>query len=438
MPKRKRGEKDRSEGEERHAKVRVQEVDNATANVGQDKATGSPQASTADIIQNSNVEQDEAVRKEARKKAKHERRALKKAEKNINRTVKDAVLERDEGDIKAANNGTKDEGDRIRKSLAQGGSRKIKTRKELGVKDTARNGRRSSSMPRLKWTISDPVGGRMIDMDPIYARDEQHMLVAYGTFVAVYSAATSLLIRRLPIRKAGVITGVFLDSSKNDCLYISTTSEELSKWNWMEGQRLNTWHMASQNHVLLATSEDLSDEADDVVYTINKKYAKEWILSAHRFHGKGEATKADTQTLFKHEDGLTGLQVLLGGKVIVTTSRHKLIIGTSDLPASEDIGDIKYVWRVVESPEWIRSFDVRSRLSDRTSKKHVSKGGLLEAIDIVIGGLKGTIHVYEDLLQKLVRKENVVKGGSIESIASRNLHWHRNAVMTVKWSLDGN
>ena len=196
--------------------------------------------------------------------------------------------------------------------------------------------------------------------------------------------------------------------------------------------------MASRSYVLSATTQDHSGEADNVVYTIDKRDAKEWILSDHIFHGKGEATEADTQTLFKHDDGLTGLQVLLGGKVIVTTSRHKLIIGTSDSSAPEDVSKIKHVWRVVESPEWIRSFDVRSRPSDRTSKKHLSKGGFLEAIDIVIGGLRGTIHIYEDLYLKLVRKENAGKAGNLETIASRNLHWHRNAVMTVKWSLDGN
>ena len=59
-------------------------------------------------------------------------------------------------------------------------------------------------------------------------------------------------------------------------------------------------------------------------------------------------------------------------------------------------------------------------------------------MDVVVGGLKGAIHVYDDLLRKLVRLETHSQDSTFTDVNSRHIHWHRNAVLTVKWSKDGN
>lgn len=98
--------------------------------------------------------------------------------------------------------------------------------------------------------------------------------------------------------------------------------------------------------------------------------------------------------------------------------------------------DISYVWRVVECPEWVAGFDVRIR--HRMSQNQAEKKGMVsEAVDIAIGGLKGSIHIYEDLLNKLIINERPTSKDSSKDITPRRLHWHRNSVLTIKWSLDG-
>ena len=438
MSKRKRGEWDYSGGEERHAKIRVQEIDNTSTSGQQDGDSRPMGASPPTEPQTSHAQQDDAIRKATRKKAKQERRALKKAEKNSNRHVDEAVIQENGGDAAAKiQEPRREQYGNTSRSLVKGHSSEQKGGRKLGAKDARTRTRRKPLALRSKWTMLDPVGGRMLDLDPIFARDELHLLVAYGTFVAVYSTTTSLLIRRLPLQKPGVITGMILDPLVDGTIYVSTSQQDLSKWDWKEGQRLNAWHVAASIQVLAAACQTLNPEADDIVYTIERGAASQWSMSAHRLLETGGKTEATTQTLLKFEDRLTGLQVLHGGKMLVATAGQKLILGTTKTLAPEDISGMKYVWRVVDCPEWITSFDVRSRPSSRTSKKHISKGGLLEAIDVAVGGLKGTVRLYEDLYQRLLRKENAAKAASLENVVSRNLHWHRNAVMTVKWSLDG-
>ena len=437
MSKRKRGEKDQNAGEERHSKIRVQEVDNIVTSKEQPGLMEPTQTAATNTPLLSQPDNEEFIRKAARKKAKQERRAQKKAQKNTDGVAKTAVAQDNGGDTIAAVNKNMKEHHPASGTPAQEDSSGSNIGGELGTKDVDIKRRGSTLTLRSKWTMSDPIGGQMLDLDPIFTKDEQHLLVAYSMFVAVYSTSTSLLIRRLQVQKARIITGIALDVLEEDHILVATSSGEISKWNWKEGQRLNVWQISSKVHALSVARQSLSQEGSTIVYTIEKRDASQWSLCSHRLDGHGGSSKADTKTLLKFQNRLTGFEVLHGGKLVVVSSGQQLIIGTPEPPAPENMSEIKYLWRVVDCPEWIAGFDVQSRPSERTSKKYLSKGGLLEAIDVAIGGLKGTIHIYEDLLQKLVRKENAGRAGNRETIGSRSLHWHRNAVLTVKWSADG-
>ncbi|KAI9872810.1 MAG: hypothetical protein M1830_001174, partial [Pleopsidium flavum] len=60
------------------------------------------------------------------------------------------------------------------------------------------------------------------------------------------------------------------------------------------------------------------------------------------------------------------------------------------------------------------------------------------SIDIVAGGVKGGIYIYRDLLERLIQKERLAQTGRALDLSASLHHWHREAVSTVKWSLDGN
>jgi NET1-associated nuclear protein 1 (U3 small nucleolar RNA-associated protein 17) len=57
-------------------------------------------------------------------------------------------------------------------------------------------------------------------------------------------------------------------------------------------------------------------------------------------------------------------------------------------------------------------------------------------VDLVVGDVQGVIFLHNDLLAKLFLQSLDGKTPGI-NLVPRKLHWHRQAVHAVKWSLDG-
>ena len=261
----------------------------------------------------------------------------------------------------------------------------------------------------------------------------RYLLVAYNAAVAVYSISTSLPIRQLRIKKADSISGFAFSSENLNHLYISTVSGTIERWDWVEGTRTDHWTLTSSIHALVTSSRGPEASTSNLVYTVDSKGGEPWLISAHRLAGVENAANTDVATLLKYEEPISSIKVLEGGRVIVATSAVQLIIGHCKNSNTPELKDLFYTWRIVECPEWIAGFDVRTR--HRMVQNQAEKKGLVsEAVDVAIGGLKGSIHIYEDLSNQLIRKER--RKDSVD-ITSRRLHWHRNSVLAIKWSLDG-
>lgn len=196
--------------------------------------------------------------------------------------------------------------------------------------------------------------------------------------------------------------------------------------------------LVSEN-ALVAQKGAVSDNVTkDLVYTVDKKDQDLWRLSAHRLAGEKEVAATDVITLHKNKDPVSSFKVIEGGQVIVATSGRQLIIGTTTTPGPSNLRELSYIWRILECPEWISSIDVRMRLVGNLDVQAKKKGLLRDSLDVVVGGLGGSIHIYEDVLKKLFRREQAAsKNSAMEDIISRRLHWHRSSVLAVKWSLDG-
>ena len=263
------------------------------------------------------------------------------------------------------------------------------------------------------------------------------LLVAYSNSIAVYSTSTSLLVRHLLIDTADSISAFALSSTTQGHLYLSTISGTIEKWDWTKGSRLGRWRTSSSIYSLVTAKQKIDDPSCDLVYTIDRKAQGSWLISVHRLAGHGAGAKTDVKTLFTNQQALSSINVLERGRVIVATSGSELILGSSDEPAPSPLKDVSYIWRIIECPEYITSTDARIKPSEEVQKS--SKGGRsgANAIDIVVGGLKGSIHIYEDLLRKIIRRDHRAGKGNSVDITSRRLHWHRNAVQAVKWSADG-
>ena len=262
------------------------------------------------------------------------------------------------------------------------------------------------------------------------------LLVAYGTSIAVYSISTSLLVRQFHINRADSISAFAVSSTAQDHLYISTINGTIEKWNWIEGLRLGHWMISSSLYSLVTVKQNPDDPGSDLVYTVDRKLQGPWMLSVHRLADGKDGAKTDAKTLLTNQQALSSVKVFEKGRVIIATSGSQLMIGSSEESAPFSLKEVMYRWRMVESPEYIVSTDVRVRPSEKIQKMPKGRESAANAIDIVIGGLKGSIHIYEDLLWKLVQRDRRGKRSPPE-IVSRRLHWHRNAAQAVKWSADG-
>ncbi len=372
-----------------------------------------------------------------RKGRKNEKRKGLVSERTNDR-IHDAVATFTEGPNKPKHNAVKPEG------IDQGAVRKInevalsyskkRKRKNRDVKESD-NGDTHPEKPT--WKTSDAVGGHMLDVDPIFSRDEEFLLVAYHTAITVYSTSTSLPVRRLIINKLNRISAFTLSSSIDSQVFISTISGEIENWDWTEGSRLGRWKLSSSIYFLTTSLQTADEDNNQLIYTVDTKDADQWLISAHRLNSGEHATMTDVKTLLRHQGPLSSLRILAGGRFVVATSGSQLVIGNTTKPNPPLLQDLSYTWRIVECPEWITCIDVRISHPERIDKP--SKGGRrrIEALDIAVGGLKGSIHVYDNLLGKLIRTEQPTSKELLEDIKSRRLHWHRNVVLSLKWSLDG-
>lgn len=263
------------------------------------------------------------------------------------------------------------------------------------------------------------------------------LLVAYGTSISVYSTSTSLLVRQLQIHKNDSISAFAFSSTTQSHLYLSTISGTIEKWDWIEGSRLSHWRISSSIYSLVTAAQDLGDPSSDLVYTMDRKQHGPWLLSVHRLAAGEDGAKTDVKTLFTNQQALSSVKVLDHGRVIVATSGSELSFGVSDEPAPSPLRDVSYMWYVIECPEYIVSMDVRFRPLEKIQKMPNGVRSMANVTDVVIGGLRGSIHIYEDLLRKIIKRDRRAGKGSSIDLTSRRLHWHRNAVQSVKWSADG-
>lgn len=243
------------------------------------------------------------------------------------------------------------------------------------------------------------------------------------------------------------VSGFVMSSTDTDLVYISCESGQVQLWNFVTGLQVQYWVTKSSIYGLQTTKVVDSDDSSDMVYTIDRPSKQDpWRIRAHRFkvdigmktYNESGEHRSNVWCVRQSQEPITAFKVVEHGRVIIATSGSVLTLGHTNHPIEPDLKNIYYTWRDVECPEWISCIDVRTVLPDRSQKKSTSGKDLEVArTDIVVGGLKGALHVYDDLLRQLIRTEKPSKGGTNINLTSRKQHWHRNTALSVKWSRDG-
>jgi NET1-associated nuclear protein 1 (U3 small nucleolar RNA-associated protein 17) len=222
-----------------------------------------------------------------------------------------------------------------------------------------------------------------------------------GREIEVLSIATSLVERKLPGPDRSA-TAFAVSSADDEELYIASSTGRVQRWNWITGAPVDDEikFEGSISALLVTLSEDASQDA---LYAICHKDDDWNIVTGGR-------------TIYTSKDSLSHLRV--EGQFIVAATSTKLVVGKRI--ASETSSRYDFVEITVSAG--VTSLECRVESSESKKKART------ENISVAVGNVSGEIFLYENVYPS---------DKSAESLTPRTLHWHREAVATVKWSKDG-
>lgn len=281
-----------------------------------------------------------------------------------------------------------------------------------------------------RWKLSKCVGGVFIDQDPLLMDHDQYLIIPTESNVQIYSTKTSLLMRTLHVGEAmaDLVTSCVSDPSNSSNIFVSKQGGTVQKWEWTTGKKLKSWTCQIDLLRIVAVMPVAgSPQLCTVLTAHGGRVEKSRLL---RSDLATSSTKPTQEVLLLGEiRRWSTCRSFDGGNVLILWSGKQLTIGQL-LAKPKDSSVKEYIWREVTVPQPIISLDVRLRDRPKTVG-----GSPVKMMNVVIGCLDGVIFMYEDLLYRLIGKEKGIKD---IDILSRRLHWHRQAVNTLKWSHDGN
>ncbi|KAI8955070.1 WD40-repeat-containing domain protein [Xylaria longipes] len=290
------------------------------------------------------------------------------------------------------------------------------------------------------WKVSKPIGGRMLDIDPILTDDEQHLILAYNTSLQVYSAAESLLLRKIQLSLPRIdgrrdqIAAVCPSATSSNILWVASYGGSiwLIDWTTGAGSEVHITLDCDRLHDMFVDMVKIGKDAKDVLYvSANKEQA--WHIIAYDVRG---LELIGSRTLFSYTSAIENLRVAHFGHTFAAHAERNIILGYRKHEAASTFEDLTYEVVTLDASDEITCLDLQV-----TSRVHLNRKSQREAsdapvIDLVIGCARGAVFIYSDLLPQ-IRRLNTPKARH-HALQPRKYHWHRKAVHAAKWSRDGN
>jgi NET1-associated nuclear protein 1 (U3 small nucleolar RNA-associated protein 17) len=288
------------------------------------------------------------------------------------------------------------------------------------------------------WHVSPPQGGWFLPADPVFSVDEKYIILADPKSVHVYFAETSLLARILPLGStASFITAYALSSTKPNQLYVADSSELITLWDWVEGTKIGRWQIGATVRNMVVITKPGSDE--DLVYC--HESGKHHVVNVHALRTKSQASQTELKQVLKTDSKILDIQVMLQGKYVIISTATSITVGKRLKASRTAVQDFEYIWRELNFSKRITSCDTYHRPPVVSEKGKKTAQGEREILDLAVGDEIGVVLLFEDILASFAALESLEKKkgetDSAESFRPKRLHWHRDAVGSVKWSLDG-
>ncbi|KAI1155885.1 hypothetical protein F4825DRAFT_384390 [Nemania diffusa] len=295
-----------------------------------------------------------------------------------------------------------------------------------------------------KWRVSEPLGGRMLNIDPILTDDETHLILAYKKSLQVYSASDSLLVRKIHVStrvrgrrdqgRADQIAAVCPSATSPNLLWVASYEGLiwLIDWTTGAGSKASVSLDCDRIHDMFVDSAKIGNSFRDILYVSAKK-EQTWHIIAHDIR---DLEVVGSKTIFSYISAIENLRVAHLGYAFAAYTERNIILGSRTHEVAFTFEDLAYEVVTLDASDEITSLDIQV-----TGRVHLDRRSQREAIhmpvvDLVIGCVRGGILAYNDLLPRL-RLLNTSKTRH-HALQPRKYHWHRKAVRAVKWSRDGN
>lgn len=257
------------------------------------------------------------------------------------------------------------------------------------------------------WLLSRSMGGRYLSKDPKFSIDGQYLVTGKAHQLQVLSTEDSLIYATIPAGESTV--RAFVPSRISpERIYVGLTGPD----------RIEVWDLEDTKGPL--NSEPVSGQVMQVAV--------------------GRSTQEDEEALYVLTSTDAGSIISRSGKQIIKTktTMTDLCVSGSALvaigPTTLAVGLVKDGDTSPGLTEWtisseITAFAVRKHVPIANHKKKAI--GSETRLSVALGTATGEVFVYENLLVPETKSANPLP-------APRILHWHRDAVGSVKWSRDGN
>ncbi|RKF75498.1 U3 small nucleolar RNA-associated protein 17 [Golovinomyces cichoracearum] len=296
------------------------------------------------------------------------------------------------------------------------------------------------------WFLSPPIGGRMIRSDPVFSVDEKFLIAASRATINVTATTSSLLIRSIKLKLDPIfavstqIVTICLSPSKSNILWVACSDGSIFSVDWTTGAGADSfWTVSSTGciHMTVASMES-NGRKRDVIFTTENRKDGGYRTTANELADPNGPIAIATRTIYTSKEPIQCLQAAIDGSVIVGASGNRILVGRLRSAQFDTVDKIKFEFRILESRDYITSIDIKlSKRSDaKTSLKN--KTHRIPIVDLVVGNIRGVIFIHSDLAGKLFSQFQNEAVPSLLGLMPSKLHWHRQTVHSVKWSLDGN
>lgn len=279
--------------------------------------------------------------------------------------------------------------------------------------------------------------------------DFRHLILTYNTSIQVYSAADSLLIRRIPINfpdsslttapKPATIVATKLSRRNGDLVWVACSDGRVYSVNWRQ---------PSENVVEFKTSSGTAKalslvpigpekEGQEAVVILESDKSHRLDLTAYILDQEANASSRTLLSLKKSGHGLRLLEGSRDGSLLVGALNDRLFIGAASDGAQDSFDQLSYEFFSFDTPDIVTTLDFKIDMKpnpiggSKPREAPDSEGSL----DIIVGGARGAIYLYHDALSRA--KSTGKSKSEKDSLQAQKYHWHRKAVHSVKWSRDG-